>query len=58
MEPRLLLAYAMIVALAACCFAAWLWYSRNWRSDRRAHKRSDVSRRQRREERIRNEGSL
>jgi hypothetical protein len=57
MEPRLLLAYAMIVVLAACFFGAWLWYSRDWRSDRRAHKRSDVSRQKRRDERLRDEGA-
>ena len=55
MEPRLLLAYALIVVLAACLVGVWFWYSRGWRGDRRAYRRSEASRIKRRDERIRDE---
>lgn len=55
MEPRLLLAYAMIAALAAALVGVWFWYSRDWRSDRRASRRSETSRLRRRDERLRDE---
>ena len=55
MEPRLLLAYALITALVLSCVAVWLWVSRDWRRERRGHRQSDASRRRRRDERLRDE---
>lgn len=57
MEPRLLLAYAMIAALALSFVAAWFWYSRDWRRERRGHRQNDAARRRRRDERLRDEGA-
>jgi ABC-type Fe3+ transport system permease subunit len=57
MEPRLILAYALILLLALCLTAAWLWYSRHWRGHRRAYRRSEVERRRRRDERRREESA-
>jgi hypothetical protein len=57
MEPRQLLAYALILLIALVCTAAWLRLTRGWRSDRRAHRRGERSRRRRRDERIREEGA-
>lgn len=57
MEPRLLLAYAMIATLAACLFGVWFWYSRDWRGHRRASRQGEASRLRRRAERLRDEGA-
>ncbi|WP_431849261.1 hypothetical protein [Allosphingosinicella sp.] len=55
MEPRLLLAYGLMAALALCCLGTWLWVSREWRKERRGYRRSEVSRQRRRDERLRDE---
>ena len=55
MEPRSLLAYALIVSLVLCCLAVWLRVSRDWRKERRGYRQSEVARRRRRDQRLRDE---
>jgi hypothetical protein len=55
MEPRLLLAYAMIAVLVLSLVAVWYWISRDWRRQRRGYRENDAMRRRRRDERLRDE---
>ena len=55
MEPRLLLAYAMIAVLVLSFVGIWFWVSRDWRRERRGHRQSDASRRRRRDKRLEEE---
>jgi hypothetical protein len=55
MEQRLLIAYALIALMVAGFAFLWLKLSRDWRHDRRAHRRGILSRRRRREERLQQE---
>ncbi len=52
METRLLFAYAILAALLLGAIFAWRRVSRDWRHDRRAHRRGLRMRRLRRDERL------
>jgi ABC-type nickel/cobalt efflux system permease component RcnA len=54
-EPRLLLAYALILLIGAGLVLVWRRVTRESRGDRRAYQKSERSRRKRRDARVREE---